>query len=197
MPSHTVRFWEHFRRIADFNGREDRASFWPYAAFVFVLSMIGTYAVMLPPMFKNMQAMQEYAATHPDQMNVVSAPGQYSMSIEGNHPEFMPNMAGIATGVGIVFLVIVLLYAVAVARRLHDRNLSGFWGLMPVPFLAYSFIQMPRVFGAVGSGHGPDMNLFYSIFFSNMLYIITLIALIVLLARRSDQGANRYDQASA
>lgn len=195
MQDNTVRFWEHFPRLVDFKGREDRASFWPYAAFVFVLSMIATYAVMLPPMFKSMQSMQEYAAAHPDQATVVSGAWQHSVSIQGDSPEFMPDMAGMTIGVGLVMLVIVLLYAAAVTRRLHDRGMSGSWALMPVPFLAYSMIQMPRMFSSVGSAAMPDMRLFFSIFISNILYIIALIALIVLLARRSDPESNRYDEA--
>jgi len=190
MQTSTVGFWDHFRRLPDFNGREDRSSFWPYAAFVFVLSMIGMYAVMLPPMFKSMQAMQEFAAAHPDQVNIVSGPGQYSASIEGNHPELTSDFTGMMVGVGIVCLLVVLLYAAAVARRLHDRGMSGFWGLIPVPFLVYSMIQMPRMFSTVGSGNEPDMGIFFSIFISNMLY---MIALIVLLAWRSDPNPNRYD----
>jgi len=64
---------------------------------------------------------------------------------------------------------------------------------MPLPFILYSSVQMPRMFASVGTGTQPDMSLFFSIFFSNMLYIITLIWLIVLLAGASEQVPNRYD----
>ena len=57
---------------------------------------------------------------------------------------------------------------------------------MPLPFIIYSSVQMPRMFGSFGTGTEPDMNLFFSIFLSNLIYIGTLIALIVLLCRASD-----------
>jgi len=88
------------------------------------------------------------------------------------------------------FGLAILLYAAAVVRRLHDRGKSGFWGLMPMPFIIYSSIMMPIVFA---SAREPNMALFFSIFFSNMLYIVTLIALIVFLASPSEPTSNRHD----
>ena len=193
MATSTVGFFEHFRRLLDFKGREDRASFWPYAAFLFVASMVAMFALMIPEMMASMQRMQEFAAANPDQATVVSGPGHYSVSIEGEHPELAPDMTGMATATAIGSFVVLALFAAAVTRRLHDSGKSGFWGLIPVPFLAYSMIQMPRMFGSFGQGSEPDMGLFFSIFVSNMLYIIALIALIVLLARRSDPEPNLYD----
>lgn len=61
---------------------------------------------------------------------------------------------------------------------------------MPLPFVIYSTIMMPIVFA---SATDPNMTLFFSIFFSNMLYIVTLIVLIVFLASASDPEPNRYD----
>ena len=64
---------------------------------------------------------------------------------------------------------------------------------MPLPFIVFSSVQMPRLFASFGRAAQPDMTAFFSIFFSNLLYIITLIWLIVLLAGPSDPGPNRYD----
>ena len=122
MASYQVGFWDHFRRLASFSGREDRASFWPYAAFVFGLSMVGMFAVMIPAMAESMRKMQNFAAEHPDQATVTSGPGQYSISIEGNHPELMPDTGGMITAISIILLIAVMLYAAAVVRRLHDRG---------------------------------------------------------------------------
>jgi hypothetical protein len=61
---------------------------------------------------------------------------------------------------------------------------------MPLPFIIYSSAMMPRMFAFRGE---PNMSLFFSIFFSNMLYIITLIVLIVLLAGSGQPSQNRYD----
>src|SRR4051794_22734658 len=97
-----------------------------------------------------------------------------------------------ATYLGVSFGLAILLYAAAVTRRLHDRGKSGAWGLMPLPFIIYSSIMMPMMFGSFGNGTQPDMALFFSIFLSNMLYIITLIVLIVLLAAAGEPQPNRY-----
>ncbi len=187
--SPSVGILEHFTRLLNFKGREDRASFWPYAALAFVIIMVAGMFIFIPVMAQSMRAMQGYAVQHPDQATIASGPGQYSISVQGHHPEFFPagQMAGY---LAVSFGLAILLYAAAVVRRLHDRGKSGAWGLMPLPFIIYSSIAMPRVFASAGE---PDMALFFSIFFSNMLYIMTLIWLIVLLAGAGDPAPNRYD----
>jgi uncharacterized membrane protein YhaH (DUF805 family) len=194
--SNAVGLWAHFTRLFDFKGREDRASFWPYAALVFVILMVAGMAIFIPMMGRTIRAMQDYAAQHPDQATVASGPGQYSVSIEGNHPEFFE------TGPMVLYLAVtfgfaILFYAAAVVRRLHDRGKSGAWGLMPLPFILYSSIMMPQMFGSFGSGTEPDMALFFSIVVSNLLYMIALVTLIVLLAGAGDQQPNRYDGPTA
>jgi uncharacterized membrane protein YhaH (DUF805 family) len=184
-----VGLWEHFKRLADFNGREDRASFWPYAALVFAIIMVTGMVIFVPMMANAMSEMQQYASQHPDQATVVSGPGHYSISVKGNHPEFFP-ASSMATFLGGTFGLGLILYAAAATRRLHDTGRSGFWALMPLPFIIYSSVMMPRMFAFQGE---PEMSVFFSIFFSNMLYIITLIVLIVLLAGSSQSTPNRYD----
>ena len=36
-----IGLWEHFRKLASFRGREDRASLWPYAALVLGIVMVA------------------------------------------------------------------------------------------------------------------------------------------------------------
>ena len=182
----TVPLWEHFKRLFDFNGREDRPSFWPYAAVAFLLITAAGMIIFVPMMSRAMHEMQQFAVQHPEQATVTSGPGQYSISVRGNHPEFMPGRS-VALYLAVTFGLAILLYAAAVVRRLHDRGKSGFWGLMPLPFLLYSSIQMPRLFASVGGSTQPDMTMFFSVFLSNLLYIVTLIWLIVLLAGPSEQ----------
>jgi len=136
-----------------------------------------------------MHAMQQFAAQHPDQAEITSGPGQYSISVQGKHPEFVP-AGSIALYLVVTFGLAILLYAAAVVRRLHDRGKSGLWGLIPLPFTIYSSAQMPRMFAFVGAGTQPDMTLFFSIFLSNLFYIIALIWLIVLLAGQSESEPN-------
>ncbi len=169
--SSTVGLWEHFKRLADFNGREDRGSFWPYAALVYGIMMVGSFVAMVPIMNSAMSAA--------------------SAANDGSGAA-LPAMGGFITAMMITTAVGVVLYAAAVARRLHDGGLSGLWGLMPLPFLVFGMIRMRGFFESFPSGE-PDMAQFNQIFIGNMIYILTLIALIVLLARRSDPTTNRFD----
>lgn len=188
--SATVPIVEHFKRLFDFGGREDRASFWPYAAVAFIITIIVGTAIFVPMMSRAMHAMQEFAAQHPDQATVTRGPGQYSISVQGHHPGFMPAHS-IGLFLAATFGVAILLYAAAVVRRLRDRGKSVLLGLMPLPFIIYSAVQVPKMFALVGSGGQPDMTTFASIFLSNLLYMITLIWLVVLLAGPSAPASNR------
>jgi uncharacterized membrane protein YhaH (DUF805 family) len=191
--SASIGFWEHFRKLASFAGREDRASFWPYAAAVFGIVMVAGSLMLMPMMAQSMRAVQEFEVRNPDRVTIASGPGEYSMSAPGEIPGLMPSVGFIAAYLGVTLGLAVLLYAAAVVRRLHDRGKSGAWGLMPLPFVLYTSVQMPRLFGSMTRGEQPDMAVFFSIFFSNMLYLITLVALIVLLAGAGDPEPNKYD----
>jgi len=192
----TVGLWEHFRRLATFRGREDRARFWPYAGLAFGILTVVSAVMFLPMMARSMEAMQAFAAQHPDQVTIVSRPGEYSISAHGAIPGLMPSRAALTLYLGVSFGLAVLLYGAAVVRRLHDRGKTGAWGLMPLPFILYSAIQMPRMFGSLAAGGQPDLGLFFSVFFSNLLYMASVLALIVLLAGASDPRPNRYDAGS-
>lgn len=174
--------------LATFNGRETRGQFWPYAAFVFAVAIMGMMAVMLPEMSESMERMQKFAAEHPDMATVQQGPGNYSISIQGHHPELLPDMDNMVGMMAIVFAGVIALLAAAVVRRLHDRGKSGAWGLLPLPFITFSLIMMPKVFAQ----NSPDMGLFFAIFVSNAMYIGTLIFLVVFLAGAGTQGENRY-----
>lgn len=183
--SQTVTVRDHFRRLFDLTGREDRASFWPYAAIVFAIIILAGMLIFVPMMIQAMDAMQQFASQHPDQVTVESGAGHYSISVRGNHPNFV-SASTLTLYLGVTFGLAILLYSAAVVRRLRDRGKSGFWGLLPLPFILYSSIQMPRVIAAAGTNSQPDVALFFSVFFSNFLYIVTLIVLIVLLAGPSE-----------
>jgi len=189
----TVTLRQHFAKLFDFSGREDRASFWPYAALAFGIIMIAGMLIFIPTTMGAIQAMQQFAVEHPEQVTTVSGPGQYSISVQGDHPAFMP-VGSIVLYLVVTFGLAILLYAAAVVRRLRDSGKSGAWGLIPLPFILYSSVQMSRVFAMIGTGGRPDMTLFMSIFVSNLLYIVSLLGLIVLLAWRSEPEPNRFSE---
>lgn len=178
----------HLTNLHKLGGREDRTQFWPYIAFVMGLMMTGTAAVMLPLIATTFTRMQQFAREHPDQATVQSGPGNYSITIEGNHPELLPDMTGFMGAFGVVIIIVVCLLAAAVARRLHDRNMSGAWGLIPLPFLGTGLAIMPKIFAMPE----PDMGLFFGLFINNLIYLLCLVGLVILLAGASTPSENKY-----
>lgn len=99
--------------------------------------------------------------------------------------------------------IFILLIAAAVARRLHDRGKSGYWGLAPLPFAAFSIVTTPVMFsrnlaGGYASSDllGASDSLRIATTLNGLVYWATLILLIVLLAQRSSPGPNGYGPAT-
>lgn len=168
----------HLRGLRRFSDRETRAQFWPWAGIVFAVAMIPGIGCMIPAMLGSFEKMQRFAAQHPEQVTVVSGPGHYEMRIDRHHPELMPDMSLLMTGMWISVAMMIVLLAAAVARRLHDTGRRGAWGLLPLPFLFCGFVLMPRMFAAT-----PDMGLFGLLFLNNALYLAALATLVALLAQ--------------
>jgi uncharacterized membrane protein YhaH (DUF805 family) len=182
----------NLRSLARFSGRDPRRRFWPYAGAVFLLSWISIWLVMAPRIFGTFARIQQFAREHPEETTVISGPGHVSVSIEGAHPELMPNVLGMMQGVAAVSAVTVLLLAAAVTRRLHDRGRTGAWGLVPVVLLATGFYGMSEMFAGFGTGTPPDPRLFFAMFVNNMAYLASLIFLVVQLASAGGEGPNRF-----
>lgn len=169
----------HLRSLRQFSGTETRAQFWPWAGVVFAISIVPFIASMIPAIFGAAHKMQRFAQEHPDQVTVNSGPGHYEMQVHGYHPELMPDITLAVMGLGVSATLMVVFLGAAVARRLQDAGRSGFWGLMPLPFLLFGMTLMPRYFG----GARPDLGMFGVLALNNLLYNVCLVALIVLLAQ--------------
>jgi uncharacterized membrane protein YhaH (DUF805 family) len=183
-----------FAGVLRFSGRDSRGQFWPYALFLVLLNFAAAAALITPLIFETIARMQRFAAEHPELTTVESGPGQYSIRIEGHHPELMPDMSAIAIGSAVLTVVTAALLAAAVTRRLHDRDRRGWWGLMPLPFLLLAAGLMPRIFESFGRGEPPQVGLFLGLFLNNALYLATLAALIVLLVGAGTPGPNRFGE---
>ncbi|MEO8374687.1 MAG: DUF805 domain-containing protein [Sphingomonas bacterium] len=185
-----------FRNIARFSGRDTLSQFWIYAGSVIVLAVAGWMAIFMPAFMGSFARMERFAAEHPDQADVVTGPGSYSISIHGNHPELMPDFGTLMAGMSVIAAVSVVLLAAAVTRRLHDRGKRGYWGLPLLLFLAIGMTLMPGFFSdfAKSGENGPDMRLFGLIFLNNFLYIVSLAILVVQLVQSGTRGANRFGE---
>ena len=139
--------------------------------------------------------MQAFAAAHPDQATVEQGPGHYSVQIHGYHPELMPDFSGFVMVEAVSVIALVALLAAAVARRLHDSGRSGWWGALPLPFLAFGLAAFLLLFSRSGPGHAqPNFALFGLLFVNNLVYLGTLVALIVMLALPTQPQPNRYGE---
>jgi uncharacterized membrane protein YhaH (DUF805 family) len=183
-----------FTSLTRFSGRDPAERFWPYVGAVIALFFMAAAATMTPIMNGMFARMQTFAAEHPDQATVTQGPGSYSIQIQGNHPELMPDMTPFFTVMQVGCAVVVLLLAAAVTRRLHDRGRRGWWGLPPLVFLAVGLTLFPRLFQSTISGEmTPDsMKLFGLMMANNLLYLGSLGLLIFLLAGASQAGENRF-----
>jgi uncharacterized membrane protein YhaH (DUF805 family) len=175
-----------------FSGREGRALFWPYALLVIALDVVAMFALIVPAIGDVLARMQRFAVAHPDQATIDSGPGHYSITIQGYHPELMPDMSFLLAGVAVLALASIVLLAAAISRRLHDCRRPGWWGLLPLPFVALATLMMPRLFAGFRTGQVPDMRLFMAMFFNNLLYLVSLALLTILLAGDGTKGSNRF-----
>lgn len=179
--------------IATFSGRDRRGQFWPYAGAVVVLTFM-VMAVCLPwAMSDTFAEMQQFAAQHPEAATVHSAPGQYSIEIDPTHPnapmpDFRAFFAVLALAVGLA----VALLAAAVSRRLHDRNKSALWGLLPVVFLSTGLVAFPAMMNDMMSSPRPNMGLFLLLFLNNVVYLLSLAGLVIVLSLPGNAGPNRF-----
>ena len=108
-----------FRRYFDFTGRSRRMEFW-----MFALLNVIVYVVLGILVF-----------------GIMGAGGGFGDNIDPNNP--MSMYGEIFSGVGLLFVLwwlIVLIPGIAVGvRRLHDRDMSGWWYL---GFVVASFIPL-------------------------------------------------------
>jgi len=182
----------HLKGLLSFSGREGRKPFWIWAALNLVLSMAMMAAVMVPTMIDMFSRIERFADEHPEQVTRTYGPGSYSIRIEGDHPELMPDFSGMIGWIGLGTMLSVILLAAAVVRRLHDSGRSGVWGLLPLPFLTAGMVMMPRLFDQFAAGPEPDLGIFFAVFLNNLAYLAALGVLIVLLALRGTPGENRF-----
>lgn len=168
-----------FRNLTDFRGRTSRKRFWPYAGTViggyWAIGTILGMAMVVPMMsraFAVVRANPQGAPINPAAM--------------------MPDMGPLMWVSWATQLAAAVLLAAAVTRRLHDRGLTGFLGLLPVPASLISMALMwntstARLIAAAADPGTMGWRLANSAFFW-----VSLGILIVLLILPGRAEANRF-----
>lgn len=183
--------------LARFKGRDRRGLFWPYALAVIALTFVGLAMVMLPEMNASFDRMSRYVAENPDRGHVTYSTSGMEVSVEGNHPELMPDFGKMFGGMAAVMGGMFVLLAAAVTRRLHDVGRAGFWGFLPLILLGSAFVVFPWAMQTMGTGDNPDLRPFLIAFANNVLYLAALALLLVFLVTQGKAEANRYGPPSA
>ncbi len=159
---HVMNFW----------GREPRRTFWPYIAFWVIAQFLVGFGIQY------MATLAMLESSHP------------------YHPPFSPEAIAAQLSASapllILYAVEAALIAAALARRLHDRNMSAFWGIVPLFTLCVS-VAMPIALIA----NLPQLIAFVApiaaaIALWNLFFFVQVIALVVICSQRGTRGHNRY-----
>jgi len=159
--------------LARFSGRDSLAQFWLYTAFVLAMLFVAAVSTVLPPIT---YAMDRAAAA----------------TLGGEESRMAFDVRGILYPVLALTVLAVVALAAAVVRRLHDRDRSGWWGTLPLPFLAVGFTLTPVVFDGLAETGQANVVAFFMLFFNNAAYLLSLLWLLVLLVCSGTRGANRF-----
>lgn len=182
--------------LTRFSGRDRPRIFWPYMGLVIGLNAIVSIFAAVPMVLDMFARIQRFVQEHPEQAVVNSGPGHYEVRIEGFHPELMPDLRLFMLPMAVAFVVTLCLAAAAIVRRLHDRDWSGWWALLPLPFTLFGMTMMPFLFegwvAAVGSNQPPQPGMFLLLMVNNLLHLAALAFLVVQLASAGTPGPNRY-----
>jgi uncharacterized membrane protein YhaH (DUF805 family) len=174
--------------LLDFSGRQNREPFWIWVLICYVVRTGVGMIAMIPffgAMFGNIERM---AARGPN-----AAP----IKPEQMFADMQPWILGMAVVGLIASVIFIALIAAAVVRRLHDRELSGWWAL---PVLAINAISQISSVSMIASGKlivKPDPAHPFAAMTQNfsllsLLALVVVIAFVVVLALPGTPGENRY-----
>jgi len=182
----------NLRHLTDFTGRDARQTFWYYVLFLYLLNTALLMVAMVPLMALTFGRL--FTATQGDP----EAVKQVMPDLMGN---FLTSFMWLTIATVVLYI---LLLSAAFARRLHDSDLPGWWGLPLLALYLASLAQMParidamKGFVAIGPDENPipHMQAFQQqIGFGSLLGWVPIILLVILGVRKSTSGPNRYGEA--
>lgn len=181
----------NLRHLLDFSGRDARQTFWYYVLFLFVLNMAVGLVFVIPFMGQLLTTMMVAARTG-DQAAIEAA-----MAVS------MGEMLGSMVWMGFVTGCLnVLLLAAALTRRLHDSNLAGWWGLVPLglqvfaSYYTYTRIDQFKALMTQMMSRTTDPQAAFvaqsQMSGQSLIGWLAIIALVILGVRKSTEGPNRF-----
>lgn len=190
MKTYLATLRHHLASLHRFSGRDSVDRFWAWAGTVVLLLFSGFSLAVTPVMADSVARMDRFARENPELATRSVGPGHYSVSIQGHHPELMPDFgAFIAMTIAFTMIAIVLLGA-SLVRRLHDTNRTGLWVLLPLPFLLGGMWSMKQLFGNIATE--ADLQVFAGLLLNNVIYLGTIALLMLFTMLRGTPGDNRY-----
>lgn len=174
----------NLRRLGDFSGRQTQIQFWPYAGLVYGLATFVAGMIMMIPM-----ATAFYRAMLDIQIAAQQG-GNAEPAFVKSPEQLFPDFGSLLMPVLLVHLVTIALLAAAVARRLHDKDRTAWWGLLPLPGMAISLALMPTDLRMVMQDP-PDPR-FFLLTLNNFFYLGLFVLLVVLLIGVGTTGPNRF-----
>ena len=178
-------------RLTRFSGRDTQEQFWPWAILVFLLGQITGFLVMALPIASAMERMSQVMGTRAEGSSSRTSPAPDPELFDQTFAELTADLSGLWLPFGLVNALAVALLAASVVRRLHDQGRSGFWGLLPLPFMAVSVAGTFIGFQYAGGRREPS-GAESLVFLAPLLFWLTMIVLVLLLLGKGDNGPNRF-----
>ena len=179
-------------RLFQFEGRDTNRQFWPWAILVFIVQMVAGSLVMIPMMADMMTRAIQIGAFDPDKGE--PDPELVAVQMETMVQDSLADFDRLLMPSLILQIAAILLLAAAVTRRLHDRDRSGLWGLILMPFIILGIVNMPLADDLI---MGRPLTALESISIAlGQGYWIAFLILVVMLVRKSDPGPNRFGPSS-
>ena len=169
--------------LARFSGRDSQGLFWPWAIIVYALLTLVTLGLTFVAVARGFM-----------EMSGAFQPGAGPEDIEKLMAGMMGRVTDLWLPLTLVNLLMIVLLAASIARRLHDRGRTAYWGLLPVPFWIAGALTARRAMAlAMTPGDGASRPALDTlIMLIGPFSWVAFIVLLVLLIGDGDHGPNAY-----
>lgn len=177
----------NLRNLGTIRGRDRLGTYWPYTLLVYGISVVAGIALSAPIMLGAMRSAMTAIN------NAASAGGRVDQAALQNEMmhAMLTQMAGLLPYQIALSAALIILLTAATVRRLHDRNWSGLWVLLPVAG------QIASLAAVLVSNHaiaaGADIARITQISqLVNALVLIGDIVVFIQLVQAGSPGDNRF-----